>query len=142
MEAQQIVVAKFCQFLDEATRRSDGELDREESIRLAAKFVGRWQNGTPLVLSPEANNPNLEKEDNFGYRDTDERGFKCPIGSHIQRSNPRDSLGPTADQALNTANRHRILRRGRSYGPRPQDRRVDDRIDRGLHFLCLNSDIE
>jgi len=135
-------VARFCKFLDQATRQPDGQLDSAASNRLAAKFVGRWQDGTPLVLSPEANAPGLEKEDNFGYREPDERGFKCPIGSHIRRSNPRDSLGPTAAKALATANRHRILRRGRSYGPRPQDRRIDDHIDRGLHFLCLNSDIE
>jgi Dyp-type peroxidase family len=135
-------VARFCKFLDEATRQPDGQLDSTASNRLAAKFVGRWQNGTPLVLSPEANDPGREKEDHFGYRETDERGFKCPIGSHIRRSNPRDSLGPTATKALATANRHRILRRGRSYGPRPKDRRVDDHVDRGLHFLCLNSDIE
>jgi deferrochelatase/peroxidase EfeB len=43
---------------------------------------------------------------------------------------------------LATANRHRILRRGRSYGHRPADPRIDDGVDRGLHFLCLNSDIE
>lgn len=135
-------VARFCQFLDEATRRPDGALDPEASIKLAAKFVGRWQSGAPLVKSPEADKPGLEKDDDFAYRETDERGFKCPVGAHIRRSNPRDSLGPTAEQAVRTANRHRILRRGRSYGPRPDDRRVDDHVDRGLHFLCLNSDIE
>lgn len=135
-------VAKFCQFLDKATLQPNGDLDPEASIKLAAKLVGRWQSGAPLVKSPETDKPGLEKDDDFAYRETDERGFKCPIGSHIRRSNPRDSLGPTADQAVRTANRHRILRRGRSYGPRPEDRRVDDHVDRGLHFLCLNSDIE
>jgi Dyp-type peroxidase family len=135
-------VARFCQFLDKATRQPNGDLDPEASIRLAAKMVGRWQSGAPLIKSPEADRPGLEKDDDFAYRETDERGFKCPIGSHIRRSNPRDSLGPTADQAVRTANRHRLLRRGRSYGPRPEDRRVDDHVDRGLHFLCLNSDIE
>jgi len=94
------------------------------------------------VLSPDGDNPELARADDFAYRETDERGFKCPIGSHIRRSNPRDSLGPTAAKAKATANRHRILRRGRSYGDRPKDRLVDDGIDRGLHFLCLNSDIE
>jgi len=52
------------------------------------------------------------------------------------------TYGPDAPTALATANRHRILRRGRSYGHRPSDRRIDDGMDRGLHFLCLNSDIE
>lgn len=135
-------VAKFCQFLDEATLQPDGQLDPAASTKLAAKFVGRWQSGAPLVMSPDADSLDLAKADDFAYRDTDERGFKCPIGSHIRRSNPRDSLGPTAAQARVTANRHRILRRGRSYGDRPTDRRVDDGVERGLHFLCLNSDIE
>ncbi len=135
-------VRKFCLFLDEATRTLDGEIDLNASDRLAAKFVGRWQNGAPLVLSPDADDPALSNADDFGYRETDEHGFKCPIGSHIRRSNPRDTLGPDGATALVTANRHRILRRGRSYGVRPQDRRVDDGVPRGLHFLCLNADIE
>ncbi len=135
-------VAKFCHFLDEATRTVDGELDAEASNRLAAKFVGRWQSGAPLVMSPEVDDPSLGRQDDFGYRDNDPRGFRCPIGSHVRRSNPRDTLGPDGPTALATANRHRILRRGRSYGVRPQDRRLDDGVPRGLHFLCLNSDIE
>jgi deferrochelatase/peroxidase EfeB len=93
-------------------------------------------------VSPDADDPALSKADDFGYRDSDAQGFKCPIGSHVRRSNPRDTLGPDAATALATANRHRILRRGRSYGVRPKDRRIDDGVPRGLHFLCLNSDIE
>jgi Dyp-type peroxidase family len=135
-------VALFRHFVDEATRRLDGKLDQTASDQLAAKFVGRWQNGAPLVLSPNCDDPTLSGADDFGYRDTDANGFKCPIGSHVRRSNPRDTLGPDAATALATANRHRILRRGRSYGHRPADPRVDDGIDRGLLFLCLNSDIE
>ena len=135
-------VKKFCLFLDEATRTLDGQIDQKAGDRLAAKFVGRWQNGAPLVLSPDADDPALSSADDFGYRETDEHGFKCPIGSHIRRSNPRDTIGPDGATALATANRHRILRRGRSYGVRPQDRRVDDGVPRGLHFLCLNADIE
>lgn len=135
-------VDKFCGFLDKATLTLDGQPDPAASDRLAAKFVGRWQNGAPLVLSPDADDPELSKADDFGYRDSDAHGFKCPVGSHIRRSNPRDTLGPDAATALATANRHRILRRGRSYGVRPEDRRIDDGVPRGLHFLCLNSDIE
>ncbi len=44
--------------------------------------------------------------------------------------------------ALHAVNRHRILRRGRPYGPPPGDRMIDDGIPRGLVFACLNSDIE
>jgi Dyp-type peroxidase family len=135
-------VALFRHFVDEATRSLDGNLDRAASDRLAAKFVGRWQNGAPLVLSPDNDDESLSNADDFGYRETDANGFRCPIGSHVRRSNPRDTLGPDGATALATANRHRILRRGRSYGHRPADPRIDDGVDRGLHFLCLNSDIE
>lgn len=136
-------VSLFRHFVDEATRRIDnGKLDFAASDRLAAKFVGRWQNGAPLVLSPNCDDWTLSDADDFGYRDSDAHGFKCPIGSHVRRSNPRDTIGPDAGTALATANRHRILRRGRSYGHRPVDPRVEDGIDRGLLFLCLNADIE
>ena len=135
-------VALFRRFVDEETRLHEGQLDRGASDRLAAKMVGRWQNGAPLVLAPDADDPALSAADDFGYRDSDAHGFKCPIGSHVRRSNPRDTIGPDGGTALATANRHRILRRGRSYGHRPVDPRVDDGVDRGLLFICLNSDIE
>jgi Dyp-type peroxidase family len=135
-------VFRFRHFVDKATLGLDGQPDRAASDRLAAKFVGRWQNGAPLVLSPDTDDPALKDADDFGYRESDAHGFKCPIGSHVRRSNPRDTLGPDGPTALKTANRHRILRRGRSYGHRPDDPRVEDPVDRGLLFLCLNSDIE
>ena len=132
-------VAKFWDFVDRATRDSNDPLAPE---RLAAKFVGRWKSGAPLVLSSKGDDPGLGSENNFAYLDKDPNGFSCPIGSHIRRSNPRDALGPDAQTALTSANRHRILRRGRSYGPRAKDPRTADGIDRGLIFICLNSDIE
>lgn len=135
-------VADFWRFFDEATSHPDGRPDRAASVRLAAKCVGRWPSGAPLVLSPDADNPALKDENAFGYYEKDARGFACPIGSHVRRANPRDSLGPDPKTALASANRHRILRRGRSYGKRAADPRVDDGIERGLFFICLNGDIE
>lgn len=137
-------VAKFWQFLDQATGGPNGDHNREAREALGAKFVGRWMSGAPLVLSPERDNPDLKNENDFTYDDKDPGGLACPIGSHVRRSNPRDSLGPDPATALESANRHRILRRGRSYGHQveAQDRLVDDGAERGLHFICLNSDIE
>ena len=132
-------VAKFWNFVDYATQNSN---DPSAADRLAAKFVGRWKSGTPLVLSPKSDNESLGSENNFAYLAKDPNGFSCPIGSHIRRSNPRDALGPDATTALTSANRHRILRRGRSYGNRAKDLHTPDGIDRGLIFICLNSDIE
>jgi Dyp-type peroxidase family len=135
-------VADLYHFLDDATRTPSGQLDPDASGRLAAKFVGRWPSGAPLVLAPDKDDPSLADADDFGYFDQDPRGFACPLGSHIRRSNPRDSLGPNTATALASANRHRILRRGRPYGERLENPRVDDGAERGLHFICLNSDIE
>jgi len=136
-------VAKFWNFVDQATRTPDGKSDPDARERLGAKFVGRYKSGAPLVLSPARDNPALGSENNFGYiRNHDANGFACPIGAHVRRSNPRDSIGPDPKTALNTANRHRLLRRGRSYGQRLANPLVDDGKERGLHFICLNSDIE
>jgi len=45
--------------------------------------------------------------------------------------------------ALSLVNMHRILRRGRVYGP-PLDDPLggDDGLERGLFFMCLNASIE
>jgi Dyp-type peroxidase family len=135
-------VAKFWDFLDKTTQGPGGISNAVARERLAAKLVGRWKSGAPLVLAPDLDDAQLSNENNFTYLENDSSGFRCPIGSHIRRANPRDSLGSDAPTALTSANRHRIMRRGRSYGPRLQDPLVDDKRERGLHFICLNSDIE
>lgn len=139
-------VAEFWHFLDEATRRPEGTSDPEARERLGAKFVGRWMSGAPLVKypssDPHAGTSTLNTENDFEYYEKDAHGFACPVGSHIRRSNPRDALGPDPQTALKSAHRHRILRRGRSYGHRLDDPFVEDGAERGLHFICLNGDLE
>jgi Dyp-type peroxidase family len=112
--------------------------------RLAAQFVGRWQNGTPLVLSPDVplelggdpGEPNGLIND-FLYVADDPTGLKCPLGAHIRRTNPRD-IGGTND-----VRRHRILRRGIAYGgPLLPNKVLGDRNKRGLLFICANSRID
>ena len=139
-------VAGFWSYLDKATRTSDGQPDAVARDRLAAKMVGRWPSGASMVAHPDAD-PNagtgtLVRENDFEYAATDLDGSRVPIGSHIRRANPRDSLGPDPDTALKSVRRHRLLRRGRLYGERSADRAVDDGKQRGLYFICLNSDLE
>jgi Dyp-type peroxidase family len=135
-------VARFWAFVDAATRNANGASDPAARERLAAKMVGRWPSGAPLVKSPDRDDPALAHENNFGYADTDTHGFACPVGAHIRRCNPRESLGDDPGEARAAANRHRLLRRGRLYGDRIADPLVDDGRERGLHFICLNADIE
>ena len=106
---------------------------------LAQKAVGRTLDGDMLTpTGPVAGN-------DMTFFASDRGGFGCPMTSHVRRANPRDGLAPTqknTQDMVNAANRHRILRRGRIYGEEIKDRYSDDGVDRGLLFLCLNSEIE
>ena len=132
-------VALFRHVLGEAADRYHGG-DHE---KLAAKVVGRWPNGTPLVVSPDAPidgfQPKTDARANaFRYAAEDAAGLRCPLGAHIRRSNPRDALG--FDGLLSF--RHRIIRRGMPYGPPLEAGRTeDDHVDRGLIFVCFNASI-
>ncbi len=114
--------------------------------RLAAKLVGRWRNGAPLVHFPDAPPDDegidllhRERMTGFGYTG-DPHGARCPLGSHTRRANPRDSLG--FDGTL--VNRHRILRRGLPYGewvPNGEETPEHDH-DHGLVFMVINTSID
>ncbi|HEV7484637.1 MAG TPA: peroxidase [Thermoanaerobaculia bacterium] len=142
-------VAAFWRFCDEATKNGDGSSEPIARDQLGAKFVGRWRSGTPLVLAPDRDTwtdpKTLNPVNDFDYS-SDANGFGCPIGAHMRRANPRNSLGATPEEGLLTANRHRIMRRGRSYGVRLSEGdahpMIDDGKKRGLHFICFNSDLQ
>lgn len=145
-------VPAFWQFIDEKTRGADGASHPDARLKLAAKMVGRWPSGAPLVKTPNADAPALSQDNDFLYYGSDDAyGFKCPVGAHIRRANPRDALDPEPGSArsIEVGKRHRILRRGRAYGApvvksmEPADvLTTDDSAgERGLHFLCFNSHI-
>ncbi len=127
----------FEQFLSDSAARTG--LDPE---LIAAKLCGRWRNGVPLELSPDSPSPDLplEKYNSFDYVPTeavpdaydDRRGYRCPIGSHIRRMNPRNSA-----VAGNSGLKRRIIRRGLPYGPPYDPAHPDDGIERGLLGLFI-----
>lgn len=117
------------------------------AVALASKMVGRWPGGHPLATHWDEHaeghgDPGLSSDaeprgvldrvaqayrqilaqfhddlDDFDYID-DSKGERCPFGSHIRRGNPRSwELGTTPEESLRLSNLHRILRRGRTYGP-------------------------
>jgi Dyp-type peroxidase family len=135
----------FWRYVDEAAREHGRRAGAEARLELASKLVGRWPGGAPLVLSPHADDPALADANEFRYHAADPYGQRCPLGSHVRRANPRDSLDPQPGTArsVEVANHHRLLRRGRSYGPRLA---IDDALageggdtPRGLYFICLNT---
>jgi Dyp-type peroxidase family len=131
-------VALFRRTLREAARA----YEHGDEAKLAAKIVGRWRNGTPLVASPstpqEPFDPKAEGANDFRYAEPDLEGRSCPFGAHIRRSNPRDALGFGGKLSA----RHRMIRRGMPYGPLlDPDATEDDHEDRGLVFVCFNASI-
>lgn len=139
---QQDVAAfwRYCWDAAHAERASD---PKERAKWIAARFVGRWPNGVSLVDAPEAERTAEAALNDFRFRELDPVGMRCPLGAHVRRANPRDMLGDDARQALREANLHRIIRRGRSYGPRLPGEvpLVDDGAERGLCFVALNANL-
>jgi deferrochelatase/peroxidase EfeB len=107
--------------------RQHGDTTEEQEL-VAAKLMGRWRSGAPLVLSPNNDNPELggdkQRTNNFNYAKMDPYGYACPVGSHIRRMNPRDT-GESME-------RHQMIRRGGTYGPPLPEGAPEDGIERGI----------
>jgi deferrochelatase/peroxidase EfeB len=159
-------VRGFWQFLD---RVANG--DAQERYKLGAAIVGRSRAGDPLmpdtsgVIAGVSDVPG-QPRNRFLY-DSDPAGVRCPLGTHIRRANPRNAdlpgnpRGPIAKllkclgiprpqfgEDLTASTRfHRILRRGREYGVKLDPELAlqpgsPDERPRGLHFACINANIE
>lgn len=115
-------VGAFREFLRAHSRTPD------EQELIAAKLMGRWRGGAPLVLSPEHDDPvlgaDLQRTNDFNYAAMDPHGYRCPVGAHIRRMNPRDTV--------HGLQRHRMIRRGGTYGPPLPEGVPDDGADRGV----------
>ncbi|KAF2722845.1 Dyp-type peroxidase [Polychaeton citri CBS 116435] len=105
------------------------------SGQLGSRLVGRWPSGCPINLSPDFDNVALGKDplqnNKFEFDDVGDN-FKCPMGAHIRKTNPRGDL------SRGTVNQFRILRRGIPFG---EEVDVDPKGERGLLFVCYQSQI-
>ena len=93
--------------------REQGGPTADEQELLAAKLMGRWRSGAPLVLATDKDDQSLaddpQRNNDFNYAKMDPQGYAVPLGAHIRRMNPRDP-------AVNIQ-RRKMLRRGATYGP-------------------------
>ena len=114
---------------------------------LAERVVGRDRDGH-LLCPGGAKLPACAggmPDSAYLFHERDPVGQGCPPGSHVRRAFPRDALTPPGGDRLTlltAANNHRILRRGRKFGRKLADPAQDDGAERGLLFLCLNTDID
>jgi cytochrome P450/deferrochelatase/peroxidase EfeB len=118
---------------------------------LAAKLMGRWQDGRPLVGNPdpptEQDYGNEFPDNDFLFGRDDPRGHACPLGAHARRANARDSLEPDDPFEQNITRRHLLLRRGRTYFREGRYGRYANHkprrlSERGLLFVALCADLE
>ena len=120
-------VGTFRDFL----RQHGGTADGQEF--LAAKLMGRWRSGAPLVLAPDKDDPALgadpQRNNDFNYKTQDPQGYAVPLGTHIRRMNPRDTAA--------NMNRRRMIRRGATYGPHLPQEASDDGTERGIAAFVL-----
>ncbi len=134
----------YWSFMNEKTKNEDGSVNVDESIKLAAKMMGRWPSGAPIVKFPDKDPGGNSDDNDFNYAKEDPDGLKCPFGSHLRRSNPRDSFeDANAKTSTWLTNRHRIIRRARLYGDpyigSPNNKTPKGEV--GLLFNCFNADI-
>jgi Dyp-type peroxidase family len=159
-------VRSFWQFISGQAGGDAAEIDK-----LAAAFVGRTRAGDPLVPIQEevipgiGSQPDQIRQNQFTF-DQDPTGSGCPFGAHVRRANPRNADYPGhptdllarliatlgfcskgfRDDLMSSVRFHRILRRGREYGPglSPPDALApapSNDPERGLRFICLNANI-
>lgn len=158
-------VRSFWQFLHQQAGGNSMEAEK-----LGAAMVGRTRAGDPLVPASAGaipgigSDPEQIRQNQFTFSD-DPKGTRCPFGAHVHRANPRNTdypgrptglaklitmlgFGPKRfrDDLMSSVRFHRILRRGREFGPelKPEDALTPappDDPPRGLHFICLNANI-
>jgi Dyp-type peroxidase family len=105
----------------------------EEQELLAAKLMGRWRSGAPLGLAPDRDDPalgaDMQRNNDFNYKQMDPHGYAVPLGSHCRRMNPRDTAA--------NMNRRRMIRRGATYGPPLPEGAPEDGVERGIAAFVL-----
>lgn len=111
---------------------------------VGAMAVGRYEDGTPLVMQPGDGAPPIRNDFDYGG---DPLGLTCPFQAHIRKTNPRtesvNSTGPFA-KTVSEELGHRIARRGIPYGgPLTIGASLDDLPVHGvgLLFMCYQADI-
>ncbi|MGA9600664.1 MAG: peroxidase [Methylocystis sp.] len=120
-------VGRFRDFL-----REHGQTLEEQEL-VAAKLMGRWRSGAPLALASDKDDPSLgadsQRNNDFNYKKMDPYGYATPLGAHARRMNPRDTAA--------NMNRHRMIRRGATYGPLLPENAPDDGVERGIAAFVI-----
>jgi Dyp-type peroxidase family len=112
-----------------------------------AMLVGRFEGGTPVLLSSTDTNPGpANQENNFNFAAMGSES-KCPFQAHIRKSAPRTDVGgPVFNKTK------RLVRRGIPFEDKPRVRNAEGNLSDnpadqptggvGLLFMCYVANIQ
>jgi Dyp-type peroxidase family len=119
-------------------------LSGEDRELAGALVVGRFEDGTPVTLTPEEGMIGSGAANNFNY-DADKAGLRCPFQAHIRKSNPRGTGGA---EPLAGEKAHIMARRGIPFGLREVTPAIDSQPEQfpsgggvGLLFQSFQADL-
>jgi hypothetical protein len=79
-ETNDVELGAFRDFL-----REQGGPTADDQELLAAKLMGRWRSGAPLVVAPDKDDPSLaddpQRNNNFNCAKMDPQGYAVPLGA-------------------------------------------------------------
>jgi len=137
------LVPEFDQFLlEHGPKIFPGLTAQAAADRLGARLFGRWKDGTPTELSPDAPDAAISGDpnriNNFTF-DQSKGQTRCPFAAHMRKSNPRNDVSP-----VESVFKHFIRRHNMPYGNEVTAEERDGKgtiEQRGLHVVCYASSI-
>ena len=142
-------VRGFNEAEDELGKEIFGDGATQEQLdRAGAMVVGRFEDGTPLVLSKTGLATDVTND--FTYA-IDPDGAKCPFHAHIRKTNPRGDIERNFGAPESGGRDPIMARRGITYGPlRPHnedesefgDGGTEPETGSGLLFMAYMASIE
>ncbi len=125
-------------------QRIERDLAKETGLGdlAGAMLVGRFEDGTPVVLQRDAGGDNPVMN-NFDYAG-DPDGLRCPMHAHIRKTNPRGDVRRRFGGADDRSERQHIMaRRGMTYGRRNRVTNPSDEPSGGvgLMFMAYHRDL-
>ena len=109
--------------------------EKDESKReiAGAYIIGRFEDGSPVVMDDDDSVPYSGKFNNFDYS-SDPSGGRCPHFAHIRKTNPRQDLDTTDHKS------HIMARRGIPFGQQVKGQDATEGV--GLLFMSYQKSIE
>ena len=112
--------------------RQHGQTPEEQELVAASSWAAgaaahRWC--WRLTRDDAVLGADMQRNNDFNYKEMDPHGYAVPLGAHCRRMNPRDTAA--------NMNRRRMIRRGATYGPPLPESAPEDGVERGIAAFVI-----